>query len=136
MADFLVMKKAQKKLYIQINKVLYGCTQSAILWYKLYSSTLKDMGFELNPYNPCVANTNIEGKQCTVCWYVDDNKISHVDPKVVNKIIETIERKFGNMPQTKGDEHNFLGMNMKFKGKKSENQHEETYPEGDRHVYG
>ena len=51
-------------------------------------------------------------------WYVDDNKISHVDPKVVNKVIKTIEEKFGNMPQTRGYEHNFLSMNIKFKGKK------------------
>ena len=53
-----------------------------------------------------------------MCWYVEDKKISHVDPKVVNKAIETIEGKFGGMPQTRGDEHDFLGMNIKFKDKK------------------
>ena len=31
----------------------------------------------LNPYNPCVANCMIGGMQCTIAWYVDDNKISH-----------------------------------------------------------
>ena len=55
--------------------------------YELYSSTLKDMGFELKPYDLCVANKKIEGKHCTVCWYVDDNNISHMDPKVVDKVI-------------------------------------------------
>ena len=56
------------------------------------------MGFELNPYDLCVANANIEGKQCTVCWYGDDNKISHVDPKVADEAIKTIEEKFGKTP--------------------------------------
>ena len=41
-----------------------------------------------------------------------------MDPKVVDKVIETIEEKFAKMPQTRGDEHNFLGMNIKFKYKK------------------
>ena len=49
------------------------------------------MGFERNPYDLCVANKNTRGKQCTVCWYVDDNKIIHVDTKVVDKAIKTIE---------------------------------------------
>ena len=66
LAEFVVMKKSQKILYAQLEKALYGCVQSALLWYKLYLSTLKDMGFELNSYNICVANKKIEGKQCTV----------------------------------------------------------------------
>ena len=70
------------------------------------------MGFELNPYNLCVANTNIERKQYTVCWYVDDENISHMDPKVVNKVIKLIEGKFGKIPQTRGYEHKFMGMNI------------------------
>ena len=56
------------------------------------------MGFELNPYDLCKANTIIEGKQCTMSWYVDDNKTSQVDPKVANEAIKTIEEFFGKMP--------------------------------------
>jgi hypothetical protein len=73
------------------------------------------MGFELNPYDPCVANAMIKGKQCTICWYVDDNKISHEDPEVVSEIIAKIENKFGKMNVTRdGDDHDFLGMNISF----------------------
>ena len=76
LADFVAYEKGKKVLYVQLDKALYGCVQSALLWYELYSSTLTDMGFELNPYDLCVANAELEGKQCTICWYVDDNKIS------------------------------------------------------------
>ena len=55
----------------------------------------KGHGFELNPYDMCVANANIEGKKFTVFWYVDDNKISHVDPKVVDTAIETTGESLG-----------------------------------------
>ena len=75
------------------------------------------MGFELNPYDLCVANANIKGKHCTVCCYMDDNKIIHVYPTVADKVIDTIEGRFGKMSHTRGVEHKFLGMNIKFKGK-------------------
>ena len=32
LAEFLVMKKGQNILYVQLDKVLYGCVQSALLW--------------------------------------------------------------------------------------------------------
>jgi hypothetical protein len=73
------------------------------------------MGFTLNPYDLCVANAEIENKQCTILWYVDDNKISHMNPKVVDDVIRKIESKFGKMTKTRGDKHDFLGMNIHFK---------------------
>ena len=70
------------------------------------------MGFKLKPYNLCVANTQIKGAQCTVVWYVDDNKISHINPSVVSDVIRQIEAKFGKMTVTRGLQHEFLGMNI------------------------
>ncbi len=101
-------------LYLKLLKALYGCVQSALLWYKLFSTTLQGAGFELNPYDTCVANKIIDGKQCTITWYVDDNKISHADDNVVINIIETIEGRFGKMTVTRGKDHVFLGMNISF----------------------
>ena len=115
LASFVVYEKGKKVLYVQLDKALYGCVQSALLWYELYASTLKDMGFELNPYDLCVANADIEGKQCTIVWYVDDNKISHANPKLIDEVIAKIEGKFGKMSQTRGDKHDFLGMQIVFK---------------------
>jgi hypothetical protein len=43
-------------LYAVLGKALYGCVKSALLWYNLLTSTIKNMGFELNPYDQCVAN--------------------------------------------------------------------------------
>jgi hypothetical protein len=97
-----------------LEKAIYGCVTSALLWYQVYHGTLKEMGFELNPYDPCVANCVIGGKQCTIVWYVDDMKISHVIPDVVTSVINAIEQKFGKMTVTRGNEHVFLGMHIKY----------------------
>ena len=72
------------------------------------------MGFALNPYNSCIANCKINGKQCTIAWYVDDNMISHVDLDVVTSIIEKIEERFDKMTVTRGKEHIFLGMHIQY----------------------
>jgi hypothetical protein len=105
-------EKGIKVLYARLKKALYGCVQSALLWYTLFHDTLKQMGFTINPYDPCVANSVIDGSQCTIAWYVDDTKISHVNPDVVTKIIETLEKHFGKMTVTRGREHVFLGMKI------------------------
>ena len=87
---------------MQVLRAIYGCLKSAILWYNLYVTTLKGMDFELNPYYLCVSNNIINGKQCTIVWYVDDNKISHVDPAVVDTIIQELTKHFGELPITAG----------------------------------
>jgi hypothetical protein len=109
---FVVIENGKKVLYLQLLKALYGCVQSALLWYNLLTNTLVRMGFKLNPYDLCVANSQIKGKQCTVAWYVDDNKILHVDDTVVTDIIEKIEAKFGKMTVTRGKHHVVLGMDI------------------------
>jgi len=111
-APFVVVESGKRVLYLRLLKALYGCVKSALLWYELFTETLIGMGFELNPYDPCVANSMINGKQCTIAWYVDDNKILHVSPKVVTRIVEAIEARFGKMTVVRGKQHLFLGMDI------------------------
>ena len=54
---FVVLENGKKTLYMQLMKALYGCIKSALLWYELFTGELRKMGFELNPYNKCVANS-------------------------------------------------------------------------------
>jgi hypothetical protein len=63
---FVVFENGVEVLYVRLIKALYGCVQSALLWYELFSSTLETMGFTLNPYDQCVANCDIDGSQCTI----------------------------------------------------------------------
>ena len=67
-------------------------TKKGIIWVyvvcnymvQYFKDCLTELVFKINNYDPYVANTIIEGKQCTICWYVDDSKTSHVSPKVVD----------------------------------------------------
>jgi hypothetical protein len=89
----------------------------ALLWYNLFYGHLQKLGFVLKPYNSCVANRVIEGKQCTIAWYVVNTKISHMDPNVVSSIVNQLEAPFNKMTITRRLEHMFLGMKIRYTGK-------------------
>jgi hypothetical protein len=57
-----------------------------------------------------------DGTQCTICWYVDDLKISHVSKDVVEHIVSKIEERYGKMTVTRGNKHTYIGMDIEFMG--------------------
>ena len=67
-------RKGEAMLYVRLSKALYGLLQSALLFYHKLRKELEDYGFEVNPYDPCVANKIINGSQMTVMWNIDDLK--------------------------------------------------------------
>ena len=47
-------------LYVKLNKALYGLLKSALLFYRKLRGDLEGMGFEVNPYDPCIANKDVK----------------------------------------------------------------------------
>ena len=117
--SYVTQEGGKQVLYMRLKKGLYGCMHSAILWYINFQNCLEHLGFKLNPYDPCVANKTVNREQCKKCWYIDDIKISHVDPKIVDWIIENIEKKFGKMAVKREKQHTFVGMDIVFIEKKT-----------------
>ena len=61
------------------------------MFYEKLVGDLEAYGFRINTHDPCVANKMMGGKQLTVCWHVDDLKISCVDVNEVIKMIQWLE---------------------------------------------
>ena len=72
------------------------------------------MGFHINPYDMCVYNKDINGKQCTIAGYVDDNKVSHVEQDVIYDVINKVEERFQGLTVTKGNMHTFFVMKVRY----------------------
>jgi hypothetical protein len=93
---YIQVKNGKPVMYVQLSKkALYDTLQVSLLFWKDLSGKLRKWGFEVNPYDWCVANKTINGKQCTMLWHVDDIKISHEDPKVVSQMIELLKDAYG-----------------------------------------
>jgi len=105
--------KGQPMLYVKLNKALYGLLRSALLFYNKLVGELEDMGFVLNPYDPCVANRDIEGSQQTVTWHVDDLKVSHKSLAVNTQTIKELTKIYGpGITVSRGKVHDYLGMDL------------------------
>ncbi len=103
----------------------YGTMVAALLYYKNFVKSLVNHSFKLNPCDRCVANKIVKGKQITMCFHVDDCKISHEHPKVVDEAINWLRAEYesifedslGAMKDHRGKVHKYLGMTLDFSHK-------------------
>jgi hypothetical protein len=73
------------------------------------------MGFEINSYDPCIANKMVNGMQMTIRWHVDDLMMSHVSCNEIMKIVQEIKNIYGeNLTKNSGKVHDYLGMTFDF----------------------
>ena len=115
-------KKGVKQIIMQCLNAIYGTMIASLLYYLKFCRTLKANGFTMNPYDPCVANRMVDGKQQTICFHVDDCKISHVDEKVNDKFIDVLRGEYesifedgsGKMKVSQGKILEYLGMTLDY----------------------
>jgi hypothetical protein len=87
-------KKGSKQFLVQCQNALYGSMVESLLYYRKFVKSLTDIDFVINPYDPFVANTMIKGKKMTICFHVDDCKLSHRKTKVMDSIIEYLRHEY------------------------------------------
>jgi len=107
-------------IYVLCNKAIYGTITAALLSYKKLIGHLSEWGFEMNPYEPCCWNKMINGKQATIVFHVDDLKLSHMEPSVITKILDKLEKVYATidpMTKTRGKLHQYLGMTIDYRTK-------------------
>ena len=107
-------KKEEALLYVRFQKAIYGCLKSALIFNDKLVHDLEAQGFEINPYDLCVANKIVGGKQLTITWQVYDLNILNVERKVVSDTIVWLESIYGEMHGTRGKRHEYLGMWMDY----------------------
>jgi hypothetical protein len=115
-------KKWMKQLLVQCQNALYGTMVAILLYYRKFVKSLTDIGFIINHYDLCVANKIIEGNHMTICFHVDDCKLSHCKKKVMDTIIEYLCEEYesifedgtGAMTASRGKIHKYLGMNLDY----------------------
>ena len=102
-------------LHARLPKARYGMLRATLLFYKRLRKDLENMGFEINPYDPCVANRMVNGAQCTVCWHVDDLKVPHVDEAVVTAFsLKLADLYKGRVKTHRGKVFDYLGMDLDY----------------------
>ena len=95
---------------------------ASLLYYRKCVKSLTDIGFVLNPYDPCVANKIIGGHQITICFHVNDCKLSHKSLIKMDRMIEYLRKEYenifedgsGKMTFKRGKVHEYLRMTIDY----------------------
>jgi hypothetical protein len=108
--DYVIMEGKHKIMYMRMLKAVHGMLISSILYYKKFRKDIELIRFEVNPYNICVANRKVNGKQQTVMWHVDDLKL-----RVNDNFAQWWEKTYGSdnlghVKVVRGKKHDYLGM--------------------------
>jgi hypothetical protein len=80
-------KQGRKQLLVECLNAIYGTMVASLLYYWKFTRILKNQGYMMNPYNPCVWKKMIKKKQITLCFHVDGCKVSHKLACIVDKAI-------------------------------------------------
>ena len=87
---------------MKLQKALYGLLKNDLIFYKTLLKDLLSMGFQPNPYDPCVVNKKIDGSQMTITLHVDDFEVSHKDPRRINEVAGKLKQVYGNIKMKSG----------------------------------
>ncbi len=87
-------KAGQKVLLVHCLNAVYGTMVAALLYYKMFVKSLTKQGYKINLYNGCMVNKVVKGKQVTICFHIDDCKISHKSSAVIDNTIAWLRTKY------------------------------------------
>jgi ribosomal protein L24E len=99
---------------VKLKKALYGCIESAKLWYNTLCNDLNKFGFLPNVLDSCVFNKTVNGAQVTLLLYVDDLFITSKSEELTKETINYITKLYGKLTSTYGMKHSYLGMTFDF----------------------
>ena len=118
---YVVVENGKKVIYVEVLRAIYGMLESALIWYRKFREDLEEIGFIFNPYDACIANRMINGKQHTIRFHVDDLLSSHKQREINDKFLEWLNMKYGEhreVTATRGNKHDYLAMLLTFNGGK------------------
>jgi hypothetical protein len=106
------MRDEKGVLYVKLKKALYGCVQSAKLWYDRLCEALLLDGYTKNNYDSCLFNKMTDGKQITVAFHVDDLLVTSKSDRAIDELMNMLKKNFAAITVNRGSNHSYLSMNI------------------------
>ena len=102
-------------MMVKLDKALYGCVESAKLWYDHLTATLEGNGYVRNKLDICVFNKyNSKGEQLTIVAHVDDLNITSGSNDSINKLFDMLRAVYKDISVTTGKVHSYLGQTFNY----------------------
>ena len=103
-------------LFVELDKAMYGCIESAKLWYEYLRGVLvNEMGFTPNDCEMCAFNkTDAAGFQVTIILHVDDMMITCANKVTLVEVDASLRKRFKETKFHYGPCVPFLGMDFDY----------------------
>jgi hypothetical protein len=115
--DFSNFRMANGCIVVVLDKALYGCIESAKLFYDHLSTSLKSIGYVPNMYDICVFNKWYGEDVCTVTVHVDDLKVSSMNLLALTELEANLNRIYKKVNVNVGPIFDYLGMRFDYSNK-------------------
>ena len=100
-------------IIVHLKKALYGCVESAGLWYENLRATMATLGYKRNECDRCIFNRiGPDGYQCTDAVHVDDLLIRSKSRAAPTHLIDGLRNRYGAITLAHGPVVNYLGMSV------------------------
>jgi hypothetical protein len=104
---------SNNKLYVKLDKALYGTIEAAKIWYDTLSKVLKNDGYIENKRDVCVFNKLEDGKTLTIAIHVDDLFVGSQLEDGVIRVSKMLQRAHFKPNIYSSDNVDYLGMIFK-----------------------
>ena len=99
------------EITVQLMKALYGCVESAVLWYNTITEFLGKLGFKASPYDKCILWKVYEDEtHFLIVLYVDDLLMTCAILKYIDELIEELRKEFKDLTVNNDKVFTYLGM--------------------------
>lgn len=111
--EFQACANTRGQCRVILKRALYGCIESALLWYNHIDGTLRAAGFHQNQYDRCCYHSD----STIILVYVDDIFIAAKTDDDCEKVINILTDAYKTVTVHRGTTHSYLGMEFNFNEK-------------------
>jgi hypothetical protein len=102
--------EGSEHLVCKLEKSIYGLKQSARMWNKKIDTTLKNCGFAVSSFDPCLYQRTVNSKPMFLLVYVDDILVAFDDETEIDRVYQSLAANF--QMTDLGDVKLFLGVEV------------------------
>ena len=102
-------------MLVKLTRALYGCVQSALLWFNKLRAILEEARFVANPYDMCVFNRMHKDKQIMVAFHVNDLLVTSQSDKAFTDLISFLQSRFTAVTAELSNKHSYLAVTIERK---------------------
>ena len=100
------------RMVVRLDRALYGCVQSAKLWFEELTSTLKKMGYTSTSVDPCVMTKTVNHTQCTLIIFVDDILAMCEHQSELDNVAAQLRKRYEQVSVDNSNDFSYLGMHI------------------------